>query len=839
MDWVPPKPALLGYRCGYGQSNYFYHPASLTNSLLQQVIRSGYSGGRKNETGLWIYKIDSLPAGTVNYRKKCFSWIQGSGKSDYLKVLIADVKLTKCPCSEDRVEKDGRFVKFSTEAGNNCYVKELPGESVSGTRKCCYKSQTFSKALITTGEEAGYIYMVNPLLNLKESNSIDRDPHKWCCQKTNLCNEFLRYRISDTCRFYIPLTSGSSFGDPHVRTLDGLTYTFNGLGEYVMLTMVEPGTNLTLLEIQTRTAQAVNANGTKINATVFHAFVVREKNGGVVQVEVNLDGTGMILHIDREDKTLQMYASDTFLSYRTNMVVKRIGTHKIRALFPSGPTMDFAVNLGMMELTASIPGSLSSSTINNGLLGNINGNMTDDLIAPNGTLLSTNSTEREIFYSFGQQWQIDCAASLFVYRDDSKCEDYKHSDFTPLFLDDFTKAERDEAIAVCGGADKMNCIFDYLATQNSAVANLTKSTHAAAEEEAVLAANNLPSIDGNGIYTIVGQPVNITATATDQDQDKVTIVMVSPVAVLSLEGAGNTNLSYQWTPTNMTPTSVELYATDSKHGISGLLTLTVYLCYGCNNHGSCNYSQVISTSVSTFFIVPCTCDIGWRGDSCEIDIDGCAGSPCDPLSNCTDNPAAEHQSTGRAFKCENCPQGYQMTETFKCIDIDECANSTLNDCDQICSNTEGSYTCSCRTGYRLTGHMCHDINECSEGTNICEQKCHNTQGSYYCSCMPGYNLQSNQASCVMESPDVLCADMNCSQECTVNSTAHPYCFCNQGYSLQSDGKNCTDVDECQDSAQCPQICSNTDGSFICSCYIGYELQNDKRSCEDWLDRNPV
>jgi hypothetical protein len=77
-----------------------------------------------------------------------------------------------------------------------------------------------------------------------------------------------------------------------VTTLDGLTYTFNGLGEYVMLKMVEPTTNTTLFEIQTRTSQAVNANGTAINATVFHAFAVKEKNGGQVQVEVNLAKTG-------------------------------------------------------------------------------------------------------------------------------------------------------------------------------------------------------------------------------------------------------------------------------------------------------------------------------------------------------------------------------------------------------------------------------------------------------------------------------------------------------------------------------------------------------------------
>ena len=41
-------------------------------------------------------------------------------------------------------------------------------------------------------------------------------------------------------------------------------------------------------------------------------------------------------------------------------------------------------------------------------------------------------------------------------------------------------------------------------------------------------------------------------------------------------------------------------------------------------------------------------------------------------------------------------------------DIDECANDTLNDCspNANCTNTNGSYTCSCDTGYSGDGFNC-------------------------------------------------------------------------------------------------------------------------------------
>ena len=40
-------------------------------------------------------------------------------------------------------------------------------------------------------------------------------------------------------------------------------------------------------------------------------------------------------------------------------------------------------------------------------------------------------------------------------------------------------------------------------------------------------------------------------------------------------------------------------------------------------------------------------------------------------------------------------------------DIDECTG--VNDCQQICTNTAGSYTCSCESGFVLfeNGHTCN------------------------------------------------------------------------------------------------------------------------------------
>ena len=56
-------------------------------------------------------------------------------------------------------------------------------------------------------------------------------------------------------------------GDPHITTLDGRTYTFNGWGEY---TLLEPASNTTQFVLQGRTSP-VNES-TSNSATQFSAY---------------------------------------------------------------------------------------------------------------------------------------------------------------------------------------------------------------------------------------------------------------------------------------------------------------------------------------------------------------------------------------------------------------------------------------------------------------------------------------------------------------------------------------------------------------------------------------
>ena len=46
-----------------------------------------------------------------------------------------------------------------------------------------------------------------------------------------------------------------------------------------------------------------------------------------------------------------------------------------------------------------------------------------------------------------------------------------------------------------------------------------------------------------------------------------------------------------------------------------------------------------------------------------------------------------------------------------------------------------------------------DVIECTTGVDGCEQECHNSNGSYTCSCRLGYRLHSDGQQCIGELDD--------------------------------------------------------------------------------------
>ena len=64
--------------------------------------------------------------------------------------------------------------------------------------------------------------------------------------------------------------------------------------------------------------------------------------------------------------------------------------------------------------------------------------------------------------------------SLFTYPEGENTHTYTNDSFVPIFLSEVNATVRADAEAMCGGAEDLGCIFDYIATGDAALAVNTR-----------------------------------------------------------------------------------------------------------------------------------------------------------------------------------------------------------------------------------------------------------------------------------------------------------------------------------------------------------------------------
>ncbi|KAH9509816.1 hypothetical protein Btru_045275 [Bulinus truncatus] len=322
-----------------------------------------------------------------------------------------------------------------------------------------------------------------------------------------------------------------------------------------------------------------------------------------------------------------------------------------------------------------------------------------------------------------------------------------------------------------------------------------------------------------------GKANTLQIVAADDDGDALTFIIDGKPANLSVSVTG----LITYTPWSIPSSSFAVKVKDAKGGYSSSLLVPLVYCSGCNNHGNCTLSS--STVINGVEKLKCLCQPAYSGEDCESELDACSLSPCQPGRTCQDLSSTQQGNNPVGYTCGPCPAGFSIGDDDICLDTDEW--TSLNACSQVCTNTYGSFQCSCRNGYRLdrTGlKTCIDINECEEKTALCQQGCQNTNGNYTCTCFDGYTLHSDGLHCVLNvSRQITC--QICQQFCAVIEDTMT-CGCHNGY--RQDPTNytkCIDINECSEgNMPCSQVCTNTVGHYECSCYSGYRLNNDSTTC---------
>merc|ERR1712176_527587 len=265
------------------------------------------------------------------------------------------------------------------------------------------------------------------------------------------------------------------------------------------------------------------------------------------------------------------------------------------------------------------------------------------------------------------------------------------------------------------------------------------------------------------------------------------------------------------------------------------------------NGGTCQNDDIIVTNKQ----YTCNCagegvfytanrDANGSATSCT-NVDYCVNNPCgqneDANMICTDRnnhdgldfANKENWTLDDAYSC-SCGPGYFLTlkrgddglfdQSF-CTDIDECADSHLNDC-----NVEAGVTKCVNVTYDIDnrGYYC---------------ECDNAGGEMDAAgttCVPVTECPSN-GGCYQTKPDSSTfLDLHAS--CNENGFDPFDCTCLAGWELNTDNVCDKDIDEC---AATPTICTDVDpnshcdngpGDYDCVCNTGFIYSDSEGKCID-------
>jgi len=213
------------------------------------------------------------------------------------------------------------------------------------------------------------------------------------------------------------------FGDPHLVTLDGLSYDFQAVGEFVLLETVPGDANPFQVQIRTE----AYAGSSLVSVTTRLAV---EIGGVTVEIDAKAEESllldGVTTSIDPAIGSVDVDGDGTadvfFDGFAYTLVLNGLGEQLLVKDF--GDFLNSCVFL-----------DASHQDQVRGLLGNANGQLTDDLARRDGTVLSQPIDFATLYGAYADSWRLDAStagtdkASLFTYAAGEDTVDFTDTGF--------------------------------------------------------------------------------------------------------------------------------------------------------------------------------------------------------------------------------------------------------------------------------------------------------------------------------------------------------------------------------------------------------------------------
>ncbi|XP_043469976.1 protein mesh isoform X2 [Leptopilina heterotoma] len=443
-------------------------------------------------------------------QKLCDKWIM---HDRYLKNFAAEISL--CPCTLEHALYDkGRFIPdfdcdkdsnpdcFYNRGAIHCVKTGIP--NVDGSeQQCCYDKAGF--LMLSYDQQWGSKPHRSHNLGYlpwNEANKVptlsnwfhDMMPMYHCClwqEEQAVGCETLRFerRPSQDCVAYQAPAVAAVFGDPHITTFDGLEYTFNGKGEFVL---VRVNHQKDKLDIQGRFEQLpINFYG-EVRATQLTSIVARGNNSYPVEVRLRpkhaqwryrLDviANGRRVYFDRPSLKFQHFQGVLVYTPTYNL-----NQSEVIIMFDTGAGVEVIENEGFMSARVYLPWTYMNKT--RGLMGNWSYDISDDLKNPDGSMAEIGNLNNfeNVHNNFAINWLLEDAvdplkgAALFNREFGKTSSHYANRTFKPEWKrnpEDFLNSTRiddiDDAKRLCG--DNYQCKYDYAMSLNRDLADFTKN----------------------------------------------------------------------------------------------------------------------------------------------------------------------------------------------------------------------------------------------------------------------------------------------------------------------------------------------------------------------------
>jgi hypothetical protein len=265
---------------------------------------------------------------------------------------------------------------------------------------------------------------------------------------------------------------GSSSGDPHLHTPDGLAYDFQAVGEFIGLKSTADD-----LEVQLRQEPAGASTVASMN-TAAATNVAGDRVGVYVEMPTALRVNGQPTTLDGGS-----------LSLPHGGRVERQGARYV-IVWPDQTVVEVTLHSQYLDVVVRLASARAGQV--GGLLGNADGSAANDLTTRGGTVvevagLAAEATRARLYGEFGDSWRITQAESLFDYGPGEDTRTYTRPDFPSAMIaaGDLPAMARGVAEAVCRQAGVTearflaDCVLDIGVTGNAEFAASAAAVEAA------------------------------------------------------------------------------------------------------------------------------------------------------------------------------------------------------------------------------------------------------------------------------------------------------------------------------------------------------------------------